>query len=130
MGFNSAFKGLSNPHALKGYAAEPRVLQHSDEKLSGMLRRLAWQTFTVSKEFINLRLPSEAATEKYFHFAIVLTLVSKWDKQHDTPIANYCVHIMPIDLIQSQMNPLKPLILHFYKAYFNNYTVCYFPIYI
>jgi hypothetical protein len=47
----------------------------SDETLSGMLRRLAWQTFTnVSKEFINLRLPSEAATEKYFHFAIVLTL--------------------------------------------------------
>ena len=85
-----------------------------------MLRHLAWQTFAnVSKEFINLRLPSEAATEKYFHFAIVLTLVSKWDKQHDTPMANYCVHVMPIEFIQSQMNTLKPLILHFYRAYIN-----------
>ena len=54
-----------------------------------MLRGLARQTFPdVSNEFINLRLPSEAATEKYSHFAIVLTIVSKWGKQHDTPKDN------------------------------------------
>jgi len=54
-----------------------------------MIRRLAWQTFTdVSNGFINLRLPSEEATEKYFHSAIVLTLVSKWGNQQDTPKAN------------------------------------------
>jgi hypothetical protein len=96
-----------------------------------MLRSLAWQTFTdVSKGFINLRLPSQAATEEYFHSAIVLTLVSKWGNQDDTPTANKCVHRMPTDLIQSQMNPYKTLILHFYNACFNNYTVCYFLIYI
>jgi hypothetical protein len=44
--------------------------------------------YRVSKKFINLGVPSEAATEKYFHFVIVLTVLSQLGNQHDSPKAN------------------------------------------